>query len=279
MRFSIQTLLALMLLCGITFPLVMGLSQVRRDEALRAELENEIQSMRRQLSLDDTQLQEIWKHQQAEFASVHELRQRAERKFDHLQKKYGAIEDQGPDVLSLRTVPQIAEGIGSPATVFRLLVPTTRDVWLKYCLVQRRGHSRSPKDLDKIEPPTDQSGFEHSGMYEHKLAPGERFIAIQIEPARGTTRPINVRVDETELMRTQFSGDGEPSISSSYISGRQQVDFDRDRNLPWLLGLNARLRRENGIREDAKYAGWFWLSDQSSDAAPFPSISGAGESR
>ena len=270
MQFSIRSLLAMLLLCGILFPLVMGLGQVRREEAMLRQLANEIDLYRQRLALNDPQRKRLRQHQLEEYASLRSLRDTAETHFASVQAKYGTIEPRGPGVLSLRTVPQLSLDGTPPPVVFRLSVPKERQVWLKYAVVPRTDRNRDPVKLDQIEQPPIDTGFDHNGLYEVRLRPGERMLAIQSGPVVANVLPIVMRLDEKDLLGTRFSCDGVPRTGSFHISGRKQIDFDEDRRLPWLLKVNVTIESEGGSREEAPYAGCFWLSDRSSGFNAFP---------
>ena len=270
MQFSIRSLLAILLLCGILFPLVMGLGQVRRDEAMLRQLANEIDLHRQRLALNDPQRKLIKQHQQEEYASLRSLRDAAETHFVSVQEKYGKIEPRGPNVLSLRTVPQLSLDAAPSPVVFRLLVPKERQVWLKYAVIQRTNRNGTPEKHDQIDQPPIDTGFDHNGLYEVRLRPGERILAIQSGPVVANVLPIAMRLDEKDLLSTRFSDDGVPSTGSFHVSGRKQIDFEERRQLPWLLNVNVTIKSEGGSREEAPYAGCFWLSDRSSGFDAFP---------
>ncbi|QDV47767.1 hypothetical protein Enr13x_76790 [Stieleria neptunia] len=272
MRFSIRSLLAIMLLCGISFPLVSGIRDLRRDEAMRSQLRREIETLRERLALDDPQRQRIKQHQRDELTSVRAIRERAERQFETIQQKYGGIEVRGTDVLSLRTVPQLRRDRTQPPVVFRVRVPTERDVWLKYAVIPAEGVSRSPDQLDQRHDPPADSGFAHPGHYERKLEPGEHLLAVQTGPVRGKVLPVAIRLGDKPLLDTEFSGDGIPSTGAYHISGRKQIDYPPQRRLPWLLSVKVKLRLEDDSRRDAAFDGCLWLSDRSSGYDPFPSL-------
>ena len=270
MRFSIRSLLAILLLCAISFPLVSGIADLRRDEEIQMQLRVEIEALRERMALDDPQRQRIKQHQRDELTSIRTMREQAERQFETLQQKYGGIDVRGPDVLSLRTVPQLRRDKTQPPVVFRIHVPTDRDVWLKYAVIPAEGVSRSPDQLDQRQDPPVGSGFVHPGHYEVKLEPGEHLLAVETGPVRGKVLPASVRLDDKPLLETEFSGDGIPSTGAYHISGTKQLDFPPPRRLPWLLKIKVDLRLDDDSRRDASFDGCLWLSDRSSGYAPFP---------
>lgn len=270
MRFSIRSLLAIMLLCGIVFPLLLGLSQVRREEAMRAQLHNEIQLLRERLALDDPKRKLVKQRQREEYESLRALRDTAEQHFTSIQEKYGKIEARGSDTVSLRTIPQLSLHGGIEPTVFRLRVPADRDVWLKYAVVTRKVKDYVSDELDQLDQPPTNTGFQHNGLYEVRLSPGERILEVHTEPVTGHDLPIAIRLDDAALLNTRFSGDGVPTNGSYHISGRKQIDFDAKRELPWLLNVNIRVERDDGTREYVPDVACLWLSDRSSNFDRFP---------
>ncbi|MCS7468026.1 hypothetical protein NZK35_15335 [Stieleria sp. ICT_E10.1] len=270
MRFSIRSLLAILLLCAISFPLVTGIADLRRDEAMRTQLRVEIETFRERLALDDPQRQRIKQHQRDELTSIRAIREQAERQFESLQQKYGGIEVRGGDVLSLRTIPQLRRDRTQPPVVFRLRVPTDRDVWLKYAVIPAEGVSRSPDQLDERQDPPVESGFAHPGHYQVKLEPGEHLLAVETGPVRGNVLPASVRLGDKPLLKTEFSGEGIPSTGAYHISGTKQIDYPPQRRLPWLLNIKVDLRLDDNSRRDAAFDGCLWLSDRSSGYDPFP---------
>jgi hypothetical protein len=270
MRFSIRSLLAIMLLCGIMFPLMIGLGQVGREEAMREKLHNEIQLLRQRLALDDPKRQVVKDHQKDGFKSLRRLRDTAERQFATIQDKYGKIEPRDAGVVSLRTIPQLSLDGGTAPTVFRLFVPTEREVWLKYAVVLYERNSRSSAQLDQLDQPAIDTGYKHNGLYEVRLPPGERILEVHAGPSAGKLLPIEIRLDDQDLIHTVFSGDGVRHSGATHVSGQRQIDFDGRRELPWLLDLKIRLEPDGGSRQDAPYSACLWLSDRSSSFERFP---------
>lgn len=261
-----------MVLFALSFPLVIGLRQVQRDEALRSKLAREIDVQRQQLALDDPQRVLIRKHQRDQYESTGRLRAIALEQFKIVQQKYGEIEPQGPDVVSIRTIPQLSVDQKRPPVVFRILVPAEREVWLKYSLVSSDGGSQASKSLDqrdhtKIETKT---GFQHTGPFQHRLQPGERILQVHTDEATGNTLPILVRLDDQILLDTSFTGDGVPSTGAFHISGQTQIDFGTDRPLPWLLNVKIRVEQSDNSRAPAPAVGCLWLSPAPSDFEAFP---------
>ena len=82
MRFSIRSLLAILLLCAISFPLVSGIADLRRDEEIQMQLRVEIEALRERMALDDPQRQRIKQHQRDELTSIRDMRDPAEVRRD-----------------------------------------------------------------------------------------------------------------------------------------------------------------------------------------------------
>ncbi|QEF96452.1 hypothetical protein Mal15_04800 [Stieleria maiorica] len=261
-----------MLVCAILFPLVMEIRNFRRDEAIRLQLRLEAEALRQRLALDDPERQWVRQHQREEYASMGTVRKRAERQFERIQQKYGGIEVRGADVLSLRTVPQLSLGQSQPPVVYRLLVPTDREVWLKYAVVPAEGISRSPDKLDQLQTPVEASGFADPGPYQLRLAPGEQLLAVQTGPSNGRELPIAIRIDDKPLLDSSFRSEGVPSSGAHHISGLRQFDVLKSRRLPWLQSIQIKVTMEDETRQDAAHHGSLWLSDQPSGFDPFPGI-------
>ena len=92
MRFSIRSLLAVLLLFGLAFPLVQGMRAVELDLARQAQLRNEIEVLRTRLDSKNPTSMLIREHQAQQFESVASIRKTAESNFEKLQRKYAAIE-------------------------------------------------------------------------------------------------------------------------------------------------------------------------------------------
>ncbi len=269
-RFSIRSLLAIILLCGLIFPLAIGVYQVRRNELVRAQLHAEIAYLQIFLVSDDLKQNGVWKHQEDEFASLRELREIAEKNFSDIQNRYGKIQPRGPGVVSLRTIPQLSIGSVPAPTVFRLLVPASREVWLKYAVVLRDGPDLASPKLDELVQPLTDTGFQRNGLYEVRIAPGQRFIEVHTGPVTGHDLPIAIKLDDKTLLDTGFTGDGVPSSGAHHISGRKQIDFDAKHDLPWLFSVDIKIQRDGSTRQDARHVACLWLSDRASGFDGFP---------
>jgi hypothetical protein len=270
MQFSLRSLLAVLLLCGVLFPLVMGLQQVRRDEATRMQLANEIVMLRQSLAIDDPKRQRFDRHVQEEYDSLRRLRKTAELHFAGIQEKYGTILPRGPNVLSLRVVPQLSlDGTPSPL-VFRVLVPERRQVWLKYAVILKQDQSVIPKWLDQLARPSVDTGFLHNGFYQVRLRPGQRDIVVRSGPVAASVLPIAVRLDDQALLKTRFEADGRLSLGASHLGGLRQIDYDPQRELPWLVSLKLDVNRKDGSYQNSEYECCLWLSERSSGFDAFP---------
>jgi hypothetical protein len=107
-------------------------------------------------------------------------------------------------------------------------------------------------------------------LYEVRLPPGERILEVHAGPSAGKLLPIEIRLDDQDLIHSVFSGDGVRHSGATHVSGQRQIDFDGRRELPWLLDLKIRLERDGGSRQDAPYSACLWLSDRSSSFERFP---------
>lgn len=277
MRFSIRSLLAIMLLCSIVFPMVIGLNRIRRNELLRMQLAKEIESERQALALDDPKRQRIRQHWRDELDSMQQLRDKAEQQFDRIQLKYSSIETRSGDVLSVRTVPQLSVDDQRPPVAFRLQVPSGRPVYLKYALVPSDGGSQWSKQLDEIDRAEQDSGYQHPGPYEIRLEPGERIVTVSTGLAIGNVMPITVRLDDETLLNTTFESDQKPTAGAYHVSGRRQMDFAPGRDLPWLLNTRIRLEDEDGKNKNAAFYGCLWLSERSGQYPSFPTPKDSNE--
>ena len=251
---------------------------MKRDEAIRTQLHSEVQKLNVRLAMDDPEKMKLIEHRQDEFKSFVKTRDIAERHFVNLKEKYGEIQPRGPETLSIRTIPQLSLDNTSPPVVFRLLVPTKREVWLKYAVAESGSRNRIPSKLDqlgRLDPPPTDTGFRHNGYYEIKLRQGERVFEVHCGKVIGAVLPIEVRLDGEKLLTTQFSADGVPHTGSFHISSRKQIDYPMKRELPWLLNINVRVRRDGGPSKEAAHAGCFWLSDRSSGLESFPELGDA----
>ncbi|MCA9140591.1 MAG: hypothetical protein KDB00_27655, partial [Planctomycetales bacterium] len=244
--------------------------QVQRDEALRAQLVNEIDVKRQQLALDDPQRVLIRKHQQENFDSIRRLRDIAERQFQVIQHKYGSIEPKGPEIVALRTVPQLSLDGNLAPVVFRISVPTEREVWLKYALVPAGGGSQASEKLDQILESHPGPGFEHSGPFQRRLPSGECILQVDANKTIDNMLPVSIRLNDQVILESSFTGDGVPRTGSFHISGQTQLDFPVSRPLPWLLNIQIRVEQQGGAHVNAPADGCLWLSTKPSDFEDFP---------
>ena len=129
MQFSVRHLLALLLLCGLAFPI--WLENQRLREALTKKME-----LYRELDVESTKLAafggpEERAHLEEEYASMAKLAEFAKAEREAIQKKYSKLEAREADVVSLRRVPQWRPDSKTSAPVgFVLQVPESREVWL-----------------------------------------------------------------------------------------------------------------------------------------------------
>ena len=279
-RFSIRSLLAILLLCGILFPLIQSMHGVQRDLATNLRLKNEIEVLRTRLDSENETTLQLRAHQAELFDSIERMRQRSVEQFERMQQEYGRVQPVGPDTFSIRSVPQLSPNGQRAPTVFRLHVPNGRDVWLKYAIVPADSNSsQTSKRLDQFSEPVKGTGFQHQGPFESKLSAGEQILTINVGNPVHHLLPIEVRVGDQLMIGTQYSGRHDVSSGMSYIGGTKQLDYPRNRDLPWLMSLHVDERTTTGSQEKVPFRVTIWLSDRSSGFDPFPGTVDATDSR
>ncbi len=270
MRFSIRSLLAVMLICALAFPLVIAMQKVRVEESLRDQLLNEIKTQRQRLASDDPQLTSIRERQQEQRLVLHRIRRISQQRFDSIQSEYGSIESPDTHTLSLRSVPQLSLSDDQPPIVFRLHVPSDREVWLKYALIPFDLGSEPSRRLDRIRVAPKKSRYAHDGPFQWKLPAGEHLFKVTTGPPNGFALPIHLHLNTMGLLHTAYVSKGTPSSGFFHISGRKQIDFGPKRDLPWLLNVRIRVQKEDGSSVNPDHSPAIWLSDVSSGFDPFP---------
>lgn len=272
MRFSIKTLLAITFLIALALLAWRTIEDARRDRARLELVKAEVKQLEARVRLDDPELHQVILCTIDEVQPLHVMRERAIAHFDMLREKYSSIEPRGPEVLSIRGLPSMQVDNESSPTVFRMIVPEERGIWLKFGVHQVERNMNSSRSSDQEDDLLSDSPFDDSGPFEIKLSPGDQTLSVAAGPAKDGLLPIEIRLDEALLLRTTFHSPDVSGTGSSHISAPSQIDFDARRELPWLLSSSMGTRSSATDNERGlTYAFSMWLSDRSSDFKGFPS--------
>lgn len=267
MKYSLRVLLALLVFSGLAFAIIQSVYGLRLLQAEQAAMQQEIEAVRAVMRLDDEAFQTVNRHRLEQLSSLKQLSEISDKKLLEIQQRYGGVEVRGSDVISLRTIPMPRLADGKSRTAFRLHIPEMRTVWMKCGVLEAdlaRGNARS-LDGRKANQFGGDSSFEHVGPYEQKLEPGDHVLTVISGGTREHYAEILVKLDGDNLLSSFASAEGLSTLGRTSISGRKQVDFGRKRGTPWLLSQKFRLNKPGDT-----YALVLWLSESSSQHAPFP---------
>lgn len=272
MRFSIRALLAFGFVVALAMLDARTLDQAARDRGRIVELNGEIRSLEATVRLDDPLLHRTMLHAADGHEHLRILRERAVDHFDQLQEKYSTIESAGPDVVAIRGVPMLQDETGHAPTVYRIVVPAGRSVWLKFGVHIVDGKSQSQRTPDDGDGLLTTSPFDDSGPFEFQIPPGDQKLSIEIGPVQPDSNRIGlvIAIDDHELLRSAYVSEDLPGPNSTSISGRLQLDFPPDRKLPWLITARMKPRWPKTEKLSLNHGFTIWLSDHASGFGSFP---------
>ncbi|MEO1524466.1 MAG: hypothetical protein AAFX06_03480 [Planctomycetota bacterium] len=267
MKFSVRSLLALLLLCGFAFPIWIEAQRLSEAELEQLNLKKDLQ-----VALDELESFGPWpedrKHLAEEYDSIAALTKIAEDRREEIRQKYSQLEPREPDVFSIRGIPSWRPDSKSSAPVgFVMQVPESRDVWLKLAWTKNDGSGNQGRLLDQLSEPPTKTGFTNEGLYQQKLQPGKRTLRYEQLKTEDSALVFEIWLDETRLFQSQFMDSNSKSKGWSSLSGRSQSDFRPKQPLPWLF--SSRVEWEPTPGEgfiESELRPTIWLSDQPSEA-------------
>ena len=268
--FSLRSLFALIVVAALGF-FTWGFVQGVQDEKNRlATILNEIESAKTELA--EIEARSAWPAnpvlQQAiqdEHAAIRSLREQSEAHLPWLLDKYASIEPRGPDVVSIRSLPEIS-GSGETTIAYRIYAPPEREVWLK-CGMKTIAYGSD----SGTEPPASsqviQRRLSDIGRYEQRLSPGEHAVSIIWGSYDGDQIRIRVTLDSSVLIDSNL-----PYLSSGWSRPRmegRQYDYQEFLERP-LVGIN--LKSPDDENPPNRFDYDVSLSSQASDLPPFPGV-------
>jgi hypothetical protein len=191
------------------------------------------------------------------------MRETAETQFLRLHEKYRQIEPRDATTLSIRSVPSLPAEAHPAPTLFRLIVPSRRPVWLKFG-VHEESISNTSTIADKASF-LSESAFTRAGPYQMRIPTGDHLLSILRGPDREDSAPLRIAIDDQVLLQTTIVSEDLSGFGGSHISASRQLDYPAGKALPWLQSGKAHLGNKNNSAEFS-----VWLSDQASDFQEFP---------
>jgi hypothetical protein len=240
---------------------------IRQVQERIAALRSEASALHAVFRGDDPALRRAIIHERDDVPPLEAMRDRALARFDELRTRYGAIEARGGDVVSIRTVPAIADGPGPAPVIFRLVVPPDRPVWLKFGTHLAGTTVEPPQRLDEGAGLRSDTPLAASGPYEARLSAGDHTLTIAVGTAAEGSLPLAISLGDGFLLQSSFDSPGVSGVSSSHTSPVDQYDIRPPAELPWLM--TGRLNHRDSKAEQVP-AFSLWLSDQASGFAEFP---------
>jgi len=271
MQISIRSLLAVLFLSALAFLAVRTTVDLRKKLAHQQQLVAEAKQVETSLRLNDADFQLRQRHVRDEQTDIKRSQTIAHEQFLDLQKRYGTVQPKGESVFSLRRIPQVLVDRRPPVS-FRFYAPPQRQVYLKTAVVARDGGHQSEK-LDQLNSESLQISSNFTRPLEQKVSAGLHVLDIQIGLIRKSLLGVEVRLDDQILFRDQHDQGDDRSSGASYVSGRQQIDVQPDRPLPWILSSRFTVPASaDGRTAKTEYQYTFWFSDRSSNFLDFPGI-------
>jgi hypothetical protein len=271
MRFSIREMLAFTFLVALALLAARICVDAMRDGERLTRLQNETMMLQIGLRTDQPSLHQALLHTQDEIESLRAMRERAIEHFPVILQKYSTIEPRGADVLSIRSIPTLRVADEPSPTIFRLLIPEARPVWLKFGIhLTKRGvsSSRSSETEDDL---LTTSPFTETGPFEMQLPAGDLMLDVTIASVEEGRLPVVVTLNNEVLLHSEFVSGHVTGWGGGSIGAQTQLDFDRRQKVPWLvtydMGLDTRQFQGDGSMD---HAFSVWLSDHSSNFANFP---------
>lgn len=231
------------------------------------ELHAKIKSTEQRLYVGDPLLHQAFLSSNDEAQALSRLRAKSEAGLESLRQKYGGIQPRGDDVVSIRSLPTIGNDLRKAPTVFRMLIPDQRQVWLKYGVSDTSGSGFSAADFAKEL--LQQSPFQHTGPYEMLLPAGDHTLAVSFQNPQSGSLPLRVKLNDTNLVDSSFQHEFASHGGGMSVAASEQLDY-KDRQLPTLLSAKIVLRDDAGKRLPEGFRLLVWLDDHSSGFEPFP---------
>lgn len=274
MTFSIRNLLALVVVAALGIVAWRSDQEAQREQDRLTKVltkiesaEREIESAEIRLHLDNPPLHQAIRD---EYAAIRKSRKQCDANIELLREKYGRIEPQGPNVVSIRTLPSIRGDTGQTPVAYRVYVPEARKVWLKYGV--RDSNSYSVAANTEFEPELlRQSPFDQGGPCEKLLPPGQHILSMTIGDAEAGSLPFRITLDSSVLISSRLKSAS--STGGDYLKAPRQWDYKRS-NLAkgGLMSAKMTLRDDDENNPPTSFQFLVWLSDETSGFSAFPVI-------
>ncbi|MBL8891508.1 MAG: hypothetical protein JNL67_16125 [Planctomycetaceae bacterium] len=261
MRFSLRSLIvASLLVAGVLLATgsFYGLEQERRR---LAKISSELSQLEPSLLVDFPQRHQALVHSLHNFSSLRSLREQATSHVESIRNRYSGIERRGPDVLTIRTIPGLRGAQVLSSHEFKLFVPESRPVWLKFGVHPTESVKGLSNPGDEYTDWLTSSVLSKSGPIQFQLPPGELLLTTE-ERLDKNMRVISISVDQNVVFETQYVPRA-PNVSTSTLSASSQVDFEPEEKLPWLLTCEIATNLSTSTAPNADSYS-IWLSGQPS---------------
>ncbi len=268
MKFSLRTLCLLVVLMSLAVLAWSTWDGLQRDRTQVAELQRAIDEVGVKLRVNQPALHAALIHSLDEYEPLIALREIANNQTALLREKYSHVEIRDADTVSLREVPTVVSAPQFSSDSFRIFVPESRAVWLKFAVHQRTEKYHNRAKFDQIETWATHSPLSINGPFEYQLPSGMHVLTVSYEPLKVDQQPIKVRLNQQVLLRTVYT-QSHSFHSRTFLPAREQKDFGPSQALPWLLSSDLVQESDFG-REGNEYAFSLWLSDRSSQFLHFP---------
>jgi len=267
-RFSLRNLIAWSMLVAAALLAGGGYYGVQKDRQRIKQLESEMEPLANSLLVADPRRHENLRHYLEGYAELQSIKQQAIQYADVIRDRYSSIEGRAPGVLSLRRIPLLRVDRSLECRLFKLMVPETRTIWLKFAVHRSDARRTLGSTNDQYNDWLRSSPLTNSGPFQFQLPPGEQLLTIQEQQTDGW-RVVSLKIGEQTLFETRYL-QVSTNASSASISATEQVDVEPTHELPWLLSVEIEANSMNvPFSSDFSYS--IWLSDKPSQ---FETING-----
>ena len=257
MRFSIRSLLGMLLFFGLCFPLWI---EWDRHRSLQGELEPLRTSVAR-LESSVRPFKDSWpelsRHLQAEQQSLRDVALKLEERFGPAPGLFGVPVSNPSDVVVEYRLPAMSQKMGGvfQQSRFDVVVPPDRNVWLRCAVAPKTGFG-----FGKEDPAAIRSGSALADSLYQVLLPQGRHQITATSGMNSSLLELNgERLFEVPIAEGQ-----------AYHSTRQRIGstdvVKPGGSLPWLLDAATVMQRRPPIRQ----AYSIWLSEERLPVDPFP---------
>lgn len=266
MRFSIRSALAATFFVAL---LMFANSQHRasRDATLKWQMMYiELDGLRNSFLVESPKAHKLLRKQEDAAVERESLDRNMLSHFDSLREKYGTLKRVNADTLSIIAVPSIHPSASYRAS-YNLIVPETRNVWLKFGVCNIKDASKIWKTTDGddefLRALKSESEYSFSGPYELQLPSGPQ--SLQVTSGSLIEGRDVVRI---EMPNKRIDFETSADLGDKY-SDPAWYSFTRQMNVPpKTQRFPLRWANEHST---AEHAICVWLDMHSSGFEEFPS--------